>query len=110
MVGLVASLRTHVAKFLALVFVETWPDCKELVVQNGLNIHNVSSTSLFRIQLTLVDLDPNQVSPQLVQQLRMICMKLSISSDNDAKDAMRVHKLDSTQTDFFWPEVYGNHE
>ena len=83
---------------------------KELVVQNGLCVHDVSSTSLFRIQLTLVDLDPNQVSPQLVQQLRMVCMKLSVSSDNDPKDAVRVHKLDSTQTELFWPEVYGNHE
>jgi hypothetical protein len=55
--------------------------------------------------LTLVDLDPNQVSPQLVQQLRMVCMNLSVSSDNDAKDAMRVHKLDSTHTELFWPEV-----
>jgi len=88
-----------------LCFVETWPDRKELLVQNGLNIRNVSSTSLFRIQLTLVDLDPNQVSPLLVQQLRIVCMKLSVSSHNDAKDAMRVHKLDSTQTELFWPEV-----
>jgi hypothetical protein len=60
--------------------------------------------------LTLVDLDPNQVSPQLVQQLPIICMKLSISSDNDAQDAMRVHELDSTQTELFWPEVQENHE
>ena len=37
-------------------------------------------------------------------------MKLSISSDNDAKDAMRVLKLDSSQTKLFWHEVYGNHE
>ena len=58
----------------------------------------------------LVDLDPNQVSTQVVQQFRMICMKLSISSDYDAKDAMRVHQLDSTQTELFRPEVYGNHE
>ena len=104
------SLVYSPGKLLALFFVETWPDCKELVVQNGLNIHNVSSTSLCRIQLTLVDLDPNQVSPQLVQQLRMVCMKLSVSSDNDPKDAMRVHKLDFTQTELFWPEVYGNHQ
>jgi hypothetical protein len=55
--------------------------------------------------LTLEDLDPNQVSPQFVQQLRMICMKLSISSDNDAKDAMRVHELDSTQINLFWLEM-----
>ena len=99
------SLVYSPGKLLAFFFVETWPDCKELVVQDGLNMHNVSSTSLFRILLTLVDLDPNQVSPQLVQQLRMVCMKLSVSSDNDAKDAMRVHKLDSTKTEFFWPEV-----
>jgi hypothetical protein len=45
------------------------------------------------------------VSPQLVQQLRMVCMKLSISSDNDAKDAMRLHKIDSTKTELVWPEV-----
>ena len=37
-------------------------------------------------------------------------MKLSISSDYDAKDAMRVHQLDSTQTELFRPEVYRNHE
>jgi hypothetical protein len=83
------SLVYSPGKLLALFFVETWPDCKQLVVQNGLNVHDVSSTSF-------VDLDPNQVSSQLVQQLRMICMKISISSDNNAKDAMRVHKLDST--------------
>ena len=29
-------------------------------------------------------------------------MKLSVSSDSDAKDAMRVHKLDSTQTELFF--------
>ena len=95
---------------LAMIFVETWSDYKQLVIQNGLNIHNVSSTLLFRIQLTLVDLDPNQVSSQLVQQSRMICMKLSISSDYDAKDGVRVDKFDSTQTELFWPEVYWNHE
>ena len=98
------SLVYSPGKLLALFFAETWPDCKEFVVQNGLNIHNVSSTSLFRIHLTLADLNPNQVSSQFVQQLRMICMKLSISSENDPKDAMRVHELDSTQTKLFWPE------
>jgi len=88
------SLVYSPGKLLSLLFVETWPDCEDLVVQNGLNVHDVSSTSLFRIQLTLVDFDPNQVSPQLVQQLRMVCMKLSVSSDNDANDAMRVQELD----------------
>ena len=97
------SLVYSPGKLLALFFVETWPDCKQLVVQNGLNVHDVSSTSF-------VDLDPNQVSSQLVQQLRMICMKISISSDNNAKDAMRVHKLDSTQTELFRRDVYGNYE
>ena len=90
------SLVYSPGKLLAFFFVETWPDCKELVVQDGLNTHGVSSTRLFRIQLTFADLDPNQVSPQLVHQLRMICTKLSISSDNDVKDAITVHKLDST--------------
>jgi hypothetical protein len=37
-------------------------------------------------------------------------MKLSTSSENDAKDSMTVHKLDSTQTKLFRPEVYQNHE
>ena len=77
------------------------------MIQNGLKIHYVRPTSLFRIQLTLEDFDPNQVSPELVQQLRMICTKLSISSNKNAKDAMRVHKLDSTQTELFRPEAYG---
>jgi len=104
------SLVYSQGKLLALFFVETWPDCKELVVQNGLNLHDVSSTSLFRIQLALVDLDPNQVSSQLVQQLRVIFMNLCISSETDAKDAMRAHELDSTQTKLFWSEVQGNHE
>ena len=104
------SLVYRPGTLLALFFVDTWPDCKELVIQNGLNIHYVSSTLLFWIQLMLVDLDPNQVSTQVVQQFRMICMKLSISSDKDAKDDMEVHKLDSTQTQLFRPEVYGNHE
>jgi hypothetical protein len=40
----------------------------------------------------------------------MICTKLSISADNDAKDAMRVHKLHSTETELFWAGVYRNHE
>jgi len=40
----------------------------------------------------------------------MICMKLSISSDNDAKDAMRLQELDSTQKKLLWPKVQGNHE
>ena len=90
------SLVYSPGKLLALFFVETWPDCKELEVRNGLNVHDVSSTSLFGIKLPHVDLDPNQVSSQLVQQLPMICMKLSISSDSDAKDAMRVRKLNFT--------------
>jgi len=60
------SLVYSPGKLLALFFVETWPDCKEFVVQNGLNVYDISSTSLFRIQLKLVDLDPNQVSSQLV--------------------------------------------
>jgi hypothetical protein len=94
------SLVWSPGKFLALFFVETWSHCKELAIQNGLNIHNPSSTSLFRIQLRLVYLDPNQVSPQLVQQLCMTCRKLSISS----------HKNDSTQTELFRPQLYGNHE
>jgi len=92
-------------KLLALFFVQTSPDSKEFVLQSGLSTHNVTSTSLFRIQLRLLDLGPSHVSPQLVQQLRMVCMKLSISSDNDAKDAMRLHKIDSTKTELVWPEV-----
>jgi len=40
----------------------------------------------------------------------MVCIKLSTSSDNDAKDAITVHKLDSTQTELFRPGVYGNHQ
>ena len=41
------SLFYSSGKLLVLFFVETWPDCKELLIQNGLNMHNVSSTSLF---------------------------------------------------------------
>ena len=65
---------------------ETCPDCKELVIQNGLNIHNPSSTSLFRTQLRLVYLDPNHVSSQVVQQFLMISRNLFISSHENAKD------------------------
>ena len=42
------SLVYSPGQLLALFFVETWPDCKELVVQNGFNVHDVSSMSLFR--------------------------------------------------------------
>ena len=104
------SLVYSLGKLFVLFFLEAWPDCKKNVIQNGLNIHNVSSTSSFRIQLTLVDLDPKQVSPELVQHWHMTCMKLSIRADNDAKDAMRVPKLGSNLGEFFWSGVYGNHE
>ena len=82
------SLVYSPGKLLALFFVQTSPDCNEFVIQNGLNIHDVTLTSSLRTQFTLVSVDPEQVSPQVVQQLHMICMKLYTSSDNDAKDAI----------------------
>ena len=62
------SLIYSPGKLLALFFVETGPNTKDLVIQNEFNMHYGSSTCLFRIKLMLVDWDPDQVSPESVEQ------------------------------------------